>query len=231
MNDIAQDEVPLATLAAAFPESDGTAHVPVILDIDGGALLQSAKGDVAAAEIYVYAFGDDGSVHDRLYQRVSLDLKKVGDRARAGGIRYYGTLALTPGRYAIKALVRGANDRTGFRRVEVTVPRQGELALLPPIPIDEHPKAVLVKGQEWPNVYPFELNGQKFIPATAAANKVAVFVCGAKPDDLDVETKAKVLGRMSSASGAVLVLEVAPGNVDVSVRRKGTAEALKTTVK
>jgi hypothetical protein len=45
--------------------------------------------------------------------------------------------------------------------------------------------------------------------------------CGAKPDDLDVETKANVLGQMASASRAVLVLEVAQGNIDVSVRRKG----------
>lgn len=231
MNDVPQTDVAVSALAMPFPAADGTAQVPVIVDIDGESLLRAAKGDENPAEIFVYAFGEDGNVRDRLYQNVRLDMKKVGVRARTSGVRYYGTLALKPGRYAIKTLVRGVGGRNGFTRTEVVVPKAGELAAMP-IPIDEDPKAVLIKGtsRDSAEAYPFELAGQTFVPCTSALSKVALYVRGA--NDFTVDTPAKILGRAKSGGDTIVVLEVPKGagpTLDMTVRQKN-AEALRTSI-
>jgi hypothetical protein len=224
-NDIPQHDIPVTTLAAAFPAADGSFQVPVIVDIDGAALLRASK-NAGRAEIYVYAFAEDGGVRDQLFQNVELDLKKVGDRARAGGLRYYGTLSLPPGRYAVKALVRGGDDRKGFSRVDVNVPKPGEVAAQL-VPIDEEPRAILIKGkargEEQP--YPFQLSGQTYVPCTVAQSKIALYIPGSQPDEISVETRAKVLGKTTTPNGSVVLLEVERGTnptLDVTVRSKGS---------
>jgi len=241
VNDIAQDDVRVAALAAPFPMPGGNAQVPVILDLNGADLAKEAKNNALPVEMFIYAFDADGVVRDRLYQRVGLDMKKVGDKLRATGLRYYGTLSLPPGTYAVKSLVRaGEGEKRGFARVDVTVPKANELSVLPPIPIDESPKAVLVRGNARFNApYPFELSGQDFIPsARAQANggKVAMIVYGAKADELTFETtpKTKNLGTAGTGAPAKVVLQLdgagGAATLDVTVHRKGVAETQKTSV-
>ncbi|MEK6374222.1 MAG: VWA domain-containing protein [Acidobacteriota bacterium] len=241
INDIAQDGVRVAALAAAFPIAGGNSQVPVILDLNGNDLAKEAKNGVAAAEIFVYAFDTDGVVRDRLYQRLSLDMNKVGEKLRATGVRYYGTLNLPPGTYAVKSLVRaGEGEKRGFARVDITVPKANDMAVLPLIPIDEAPKWVLVRGTARFNApYPFELSGQDFIPSAQAqghGGKVALIVYGAKPDELTWETtpKTKTLGQAGSGAPAKYVLQLddagAASTLDITVRKKGLAEPQKTSV-
>ena len=87
----------LDALSAAFPGNGKNAQVPVILEINGNDVAKDVRGNAANVEIFIYAFDSDGIVRDRLYQRLGLDLKKVGDKLRATGIKYYGTLSLPPG--------------------------------------------------------------------------------------------------------------------------------------
>jgi VWFA-related protein len=242
VNDIPQDDVRVAALAAAFPmPGGGNSQVPVILDLNGNDLAKEAKNGVAGAEIFVYAFDTDGVVRDRLYQRLAIDMNKTGDKLRATGVRYYGTLSLPPGAYAVKSLVRaGEGDKRGFARVDVTVPKANEVAVLPLIPIDEAPKWVLVRAAARFNApYPFELSGQDFIPSAQAqghGGKVALIVYGAKPDELTWETtpKTKTLGQAGSGAPAKYVLQLddagAASTLDITVRKKGLAEAQKTSV-
>ena len=221
MNDVPQNGVRISTLAAAFP-AGAKASVPVIVDIDPSTLIQTAKDDRAGAEVFIYAFGEDGSVRDRLFQPVSIDLKKLGPRLRAGGVRYYGTLSLPPGKYTIKTLVHGRDDRNGFTRTELVVPKEGEAAVLTPIPIDEEPKAVLVRAaaRSAGEVYPFTLGTQTFVPCATAMGKVALYVVGAKPEEIAVEG-AKVLGKMSSGGDTTVVLQVEKPT-EVTVKKNGT---------
>ncbi len=243
VNDIPQDDVHVAAFAAPFPAADGNFQVPLILDISGVDLARYAKGSTASAEIFIYAFNAEGVVRDRLYQRLTLDMKKVGDRLKSSGVRYYGTLILPPGTYAIKSLVRaGESDRKnpneiekrGYARTNVVIaPKEGHITVLPPIPIDEQPKWLLVRGAERgaAGPYPFELNGQNFIPSATASNKVAVVVYGATANELTWETtpKTKLLGTIPIAGGTKLVLQLddpAPVSVlQVTVHKKGLAEA------
>jgi hypothetical protein len=221
MNDVPQTGVRISTLAAAFPGDGGKAAVPVLVDIDAAALLEAAKDDRAYAEVYVYAFGDDGSVRDRLFQPLTFDLKKLKERLRAGGVRYYGMLSLPPGRYTIKTLVHNRDERNGFARTSLTVPKTGEAALLTPIPIDEAPKAVLVKAPRTDGeVYPFMVGTQKFVPCTTrAGGRVALYVVGAEPDEIAVEG-ATVLGKTSSGGGVTVVVQV-DKPTEVTVKRNG----------
>jgi hypothetical protein len=222
MNDIPQNGVRVSTLAAAFPAAGGNARVPVIVDVDGAALLATAKDGRASAHLYVYAFGDDGNVRDHLYQPLSIDLAKLGDRLRAGGVRYYGTLSLPPGKYAIKTLVRGTDDRNGFTRTELTVPKDGEVTVLTPIPIDEAPKAVLVKAKprDANEPYPFTVGTKSYVPCAIANGRVALYIVGASPEEIAVEG-AQVVGKTTSGAGTTVVVQV-DKPTEVTIKRNGT---------
>jgi VWFA-related protein len=238
VNDIAQDDLHLAAFAAPFPTAKGWAQVPVILDLNGADLARQAKGNAAGAEVFIYAFDSNGLMRDRLYQRLSLDMTKIGDRLKASGVRYYGTLVLPPGKYAIKALVLAGGEKRGFKRVDVTVPTAGDISVLPPIPIDEQPKWILVKSADRGehSDYPFELNGQNFIPSATASSKVAVMIFGAAADELTWETtpKTKLLGTIPMAGGTKFVLQLDdPSQISalqITVHKKGVVEAQTTSV-
>jgi VWFA-related protein len=241
VNDIPQDDVHMAAFAAPFPAAKGYSQVPVILDLNGSDLVKQAKGNVGSAEIFVYAFDSDGLVRDRLYQRLSLDLSKVGERLKTSGVRYYGTLVLPPGKYAVKSLVLAGEksmEKRGFRRVDVTVPAEGDVSVLPPIPIDEQPKWILVKGADRGDGggYPFELNGQNFIPGATASSKVAIVIFGAAPNELTWETtpKTKLLGTIPMPGGTKLVLQLDDpsqiSSLQITVHKKGVAEPQTASV-
>jgi len=185
--------------------------------------------------MYIYAFDGEGLVRDRLYQKMTFDLTKVGERLRAGGVKYYGTLSLPPGRYAVKTLVRvGENERRGFARTDVVVPRRGEMALASFF-IDERPGDwIMVKGtsHDPAAAYPFAINGEAFVPSatgrprSGGMRKLAVIVYNAQPDDLTLQTTAssKVLRKVASGTTTQLVIELdappAQPAVDVSVKKK-----------
>jgi VWFA-related protein len=240
VNDIPQDGVHVAALAAPFlMAGGGNAQVPVILDINGNDLAKEARNNTVSAEIFIYAFDSEGVVRDRLYQHMTLDMKKVGDKLRATGLRYYGTLNLPPGTYAVKSLVRAADEKRGFARVDVIVPKANEVAVLPPIPIDEAPQWLLVRGAaRFEAPYPFELSGQRFIPSAQAhspGGKVALIVYGARPDELTWETSLKTKNLGQAGTGpAKYVLQLddagAATTLDVTVRKKGLADPQKTSV-
>ena len=245
VNDIPQSGVRLDALSASFPTAGQNAQVPVILEINGSDMIKDVRGNTAGVEIYIYAFDQDGLVRDRLYQRVNLDLKKVGDKLRSSGLKYYGTLSLPPGRYAVKSLVREVEtERRGFGRTDITVPSSSAIAAVQPVPIDEETKWVLVKGnvRDANAAYPFVLNGQQFIPSavarkSGAPQKVALFVYGAKPEDLTWETTPKTtfLGKAQSLGGSAVVLQLEPADanvasLDITFHRKGVSEAGKVRV-
>jgi hypothetical protein len=181
-------------------------------------------------------------VRDRLYQSVGLDLKKVGDRLRAGGLKYYATLTLPPGRYAVKSLVRiPETDRKGFVRSDIVVAKAGEVAVQPVIFVDERPNAVMVRGMSHITADdPFDLSGEHFIPAASArvksgaTTKFAVFVQNAQASEVTFDTtpKVKFLGAARSGASTALVMEIdkvdpAAATLAVTVRAKGATETQK----
>jgi VWFA-related protein len=243
LNDVPQAGVRVAALSAPFPTGFKNAQVPVILEINGDDMLKSVSGKSATAEVFVYAFDDEGIVRDSMFQRMSLDLDKIGEKLKSAGLKWYGTLSLPEGKYAVKSLVRVAEtDRKGYVRTDVVVPRAGDSAVLPPFFYDDAPgKWLMVKGSSHAPAnapYPFEVNAETFVPTAAPrAGKFAVFVYNVAPDELTLETNpnAKVLSQVRGSGGVVktvMQLENASGakSLDVVVRKKGSPDVRTATV-
>lgn len=245
MNDIPEDGVHVASLAVPFPTADTNSQVPVILEIDGKDVAL-VSGNTATLEIFTYAFDEDGKVRDSLYQRAALDLNKVGATLRSTGVKYYATLSLPPGKYAVKTLVRVAeSDRKGYARANIVVPAKDEIAVSQPLFQDHGISWVMVKGASHDRShagYPFELNGASFVPSASVhlksgePERFVVFIQNAAPDELTVDTKpdAKPIAQLRSESGSKLVYELAPNPatsvLNVSVRKRGDARAASASV-
>ncbi|MEA2164241.1 MAG: hypothetical protein QOK37_2368 [Thermoanaerobaculia bacterium] len=254
LNDLPQNDIPVAALAAAFPRS-GTGAVPMVIDIDGAGLVRDAKSNAVTAEVYVYAFDDSGVVRDRSYQRLSIDRAKLSGH---NGIKLFSTLTLSPGKYDVKTLVRVAGtERKGFARTTVDVPAAFDVALLPPMFLDDPASWVVVRGasRDEAAAYPFHINGDPFMPSASAhvangrSRRVAVFVFNVEPDELALET-ATTDGRGQPRSEAPdevtrlqgqdvmkLIFDYAPAGLqsgpasfDVTVHKKGSSDARKSSV-
>ena len=257
LNDIPQNEIGVAALAAPFPSASGNATTPVVVDINGADLLKSAKGHTVSAEVYLYAFDEEGIVRDRMFQRVAFDTAKLGDRLSRSGVKYVAILSLPPGRYALKTLVRVGEDRKGFVRTELDVPAENEVSLLPPLFIDDLTQWVVVRGGSHAGdaPYPFLINGEPFLPSASvemkngSTRRFAVFVFNAAADELAWEvatTDARgeahsgapsLLKELQGLNAAKLLFEYAPGDLhlgagtfDITVRKKGSADARKSSV-
>ena len=242
VKDIPRNDIRIASLAVPFPGTGERAQVPVVVDVNGSDLLKSAKGNDVAAEVFIYAFDEQGAVRDRLYQRLALDAAKVGDKLRENGVKYIATLELPPGKYAVKTLVRiPATEEAGFVRNDVVVPKSGETALLPPLVLDDPRAWLIVRGAEHDaSGYPFQINGEPFVPSAAgqppagAVHKVAVFVWNAQPEELTWETAppATLLQQVKSSAATKLVLQLdknAGQRFGITVRKSGVAVPLSAS--
>ncbi|HXA16000.1 MAG TPA: VWA domain-containing protein [Thermoanaerobaculia bacterium] len=253
VNDAPQHDLRINLLAAPFPPTAAgkPAQVPVVIDINGADLIRETSTTIGGADVFIYAFDMNGVVRDRLYDCLTVEVAKAGEKVRKTGIRYYGTLMLPPGRYAVKALIRTgdpdrgaaeAAEKRGYARVNITVPAAGQIAILPLIPIDEDGKWLLVRGLRRENVdYPFEYGGRTFSPTatldtSGGSRKVALFIFGAQRADLTFETRpqTKVLGVTEGNGVTKVVLQIdhafGASALDVTVFKKGIAAGQRTSV-
>jgi VWFA-related protein len=247
LNDLPQEAIHVAELAAPFTTSGLNAQVPVILEIRGDDLLAAARNDVATTEIFVYAFDDDGLVRDSLFERIALDVPQVRNKLQASGLKYYGTLSLPAGRYAIKSLVRVKETETrGFTRRDIVVPTDADVAISQPLFVEEPGKWVMVKGgthDKTHAAYPFEVDGQPFIPSAAVSMKsgqprrFVVFVQNASPDEMTFDTnpRATVVSQLRSTNGSKLVFQLDgaianASSLNITIRKKGSADERTSSV-
>ena len=245
VNDIEQEGVQVSSIAAPFKTGGANAQVPVILEIRGSDL--AAAGDPGVTlEIFTYAFDGDGKVRDSMFQRIGLDLSKVGTMLHQSGVKYYETLSLPPGKYAVKTLVRVAEtDKRGFVRTDVVVPADNDVAVSQPLFQDQGTQWVMIKGASHDKTnapYPFEVDGASFIPSAAARVKsggprrFVVFVRNAALDDLTVDTKpeAKLVSKVRSEEGVKFLFELGASPsasvLNVSVHKRGQSNAMTSSM-
>ena len=225
VNDIPQSDLRIAAMAVPFPGSGDNAQVPVIVDIDGADLIARSEDESIVADVYVYAFDTNGVVRDSIYQRLSFDAARVGDKLRAGGLKYYGTLSLPPATYAVKTLIRlPEQQKNGYARVDVVVPEKSATAISRPLFFEDASRWVLVKGASHdPNgPYPFTIGDETFIPSASARPRFAVFVENVENASVDATAASLV-----SKSGNAFVFDVAPDAKSIELAVRGTA--LKTS--
>lgn len=245
VNDIPETDVGFHALAAAFPRSGHDAQVPVVLEIAGADLVRHGRNGRATTDVFLYAFDENGLVRGTMHQRVTLDLAQVGARLQESGVRFYATLALPPGRYALKSLVRVAEtDRKGYQRVDVIVPAEGDVAVVRPFFFADPGNWVMVKSaSDDPKApYPFVLGETTFIPAARAMLRkgerslFTVFVYNAAAEELQWETTpaAKLVSetRGDDVTKLLFALESFPNDlreVAVTVRKKNSTDARTVT--
>lgn len=254
LNDIVQNDVQVAALAAPFPARGGNSRVPMVVDIGTEGLVRDAKTKDVIAEIYVYAFDDQGIVRDRSFQRLTVDIAKLAGHS---GIKYFPTLSLPPGKYALKTLVRVAGtERKGFVRTDIDVPATYDVALLPPMFLDDPSAWVVVPGGSRDDAgnYPFHINGEPFMPSASAqvsngrSRRVALFVFNVSPDELTWDAAVtdaagshvgapSLVRRLQGQDVMKLVFDYAPADLqrgpasfDVTVHKKGSVDARKSSV-
>ena len=130
------EQIPIRLLAVPFAAGAGGAVVPVQVEIPGPELLDAVKGDKTGVEVYVYANAADNRLGDFLTQSVGLDLSRSREALARGGIRFSGTLRLSPGAYRLRAYVRNSETgRAGLSVAPLRVPDFSErhAELLPPL--------------------------------------------------------------------------------------------------
>jgi VWFA-related protein len=207
VSEAAGGHIATAILATPLPSPGGSgapAYVPVVVEVDGPALLAGAT-DAAQAEIYVYAFDAQGTIHGHFGQVLALDLGKVRRTLERGGVKLYGHLDLAPGRYVLRALVRnGITGESGLRVLALGVPAfdRGEPALLPPLVADAAGRWLNLraagddKGRPVP--YPFMAGGQPFVPAArpvvAAGSETPLVLMGTGLGAGELAVAGRVLG-------------------------------------
>jgi VWFA-related protein len=193
--------IPSTVLAAPFRAGD-RAYVPVLIEVDGPALLADKPQGVLPVEVYVYALGADGAIQDFLFQALGLDLAKAEPALRQGGLKFFGHLDLPAGEYSVRTLIRnGATGAYSLRLAPLTVPAFATAGpvLLPPLFPDAAANRWLIirEAQRGAQVaYPFMARRQPFVPSTrpalAAGQEIAVALLGYNLAAGDLKAEARV---------------------------------------
>ena len=186
-----RSDLSLDMITAPFAAGPGVLQLPVILEVPGKPLIGAGSALASQLQIYAYASDASGKLADYLTQEMSLDLAKLRARLEAGGIKFYGTLYVAPGKYIVRLLVRDVSTgRSGLATAFVSAPSVpgGDATVLPPF-FQQDPPAdswIMVRATARPKSlagaagYPFVVEGNSFIPAArpvlSATSRVQVVV-------------------------------------------------------
>lgn len=255
VNDIPRREIRAAAIAAAVPGATHSA-VAFFLEINGQDLLAAATSPVPA-HVFVYAFDEHGIVRDRVDQRIEVEPARASRAMRENGIKYFTTLALPPGHYAIRALVALPDpQKRGFARTDLVVPGPGDPAVSPPLFFDKPGQWALLKGaQRDAASYPFLLDGEPFVPSAtpllqpAARTEFALFLYNATAEEMMIRATVTdsagakhpaepALARQIQGDGVTkLVFELnpaamspGPATLDLALHKKGSSDILQASL-
>jgi VWFA-related protein len=213
MLDAPMNDVPVETTAAILPGPQGKARVPVVVEMEGSKLLQKLSGKSGVIDVFVYAFDQKSEVVDYLQQKITLDLTKASDMLKSGGLRYFGTLRLPAGNYAVKTVARLQDSGLiGFDKKDIVVPSFDKPAILPPTFFNDPAGWGMILGDTRGDdyAYPFAAGQTKFIPkrdaelAASGDYKVALFLYKVPVENLSVVPNLLVNGTQQQAPVALL---------------------------
>ena len=127
--------LPFAALALPLPSPGGEARVPIVVEVDGPALLAGHEEGPLRVEICVYALGVGGGVLSSLLDTVVIPLAEL-DRLEKSGLKFQGELHLPAGEASLRILVKNpATGALGLKRLTLAVPsfHEDSAILLPPL--------------------------------------------------------------------------------------------------
>jgi VWFA-related protein len=255
MNDIPRREIRVAAIATAVPGEKHSA-VAFFLEINGQDLLGSATSAVSA-HVFVYAFDEHGMVRGRVDQPIAVDPARASRAVRENGIKYFTTLALPPGHYAIRALVTLPDpQKRGFVRTDLVVPEPGVASVSPPLFFDKPGQWALLKGvQRDATSYPFVLDGEPFVPSAtpllqpAGKTEFSLFLYNATAEEMMIRATVTdsagakrpaepTLARQLQGDGVTkLVFELnpagmspGPATLELALHKKGSSDILQSSL-
>lgn len=211
-------DIGVSVLAAALPGEAGGGRVPLLLEIDGETLVGTARNEAVQAEIHVYAFDGEGSVHGYLGQALTLPPGAALAEGRRG-IKFYGSVALPPGDYALRVLVRDlGSGRSALQIVPVSVPDFAAAPVLSPALFPEPLDRWLLVRQgaaegEALTEYPYRWKGEVFVPAArpvalrAAATHVSLLGFGLPEGDVRIAAEILRHDGRGASGGSLQVVE------------------------
>jgi VWFA-related protein len=168
----ALDDLRFSSLCLPFPGPGERQAVGVVIQVPRSSLRWTA-GKAVELEAYGYAVSPDGVVVDHLAKHARLDLRQLDPEDGSGGVSLFGTLAVPPGRYTLRLLVRDVESgAAGVQFIDVSVPRHDPKVgfLLPPVVMDEASRWLSVEvgraraAGEPREAFPFRFGGQPFLP-------------------------------------------------------------------
>ncbi|MES1245139.1 MAG: tetratricopeptide repeat protein [Acidobacteriota bacterium] len=163
--------LPVAALAvpAGSRGADGRFAVPLLVEIEGSGLLSQWHSDSQRIEIYAYAMGADGAVHDFLAQGITVNVPQWGEAILDGGIKFVGSVSMPAGAGSVRVLVVDPDTlRYSLRVLPVTVPTaDGGPLLLHPLFSDPRGRWVLARqAQEVGDLSPLLVDEGWGLPAS-----------------------------------------------------------------
>ncbi len=217
MGGVESGAIPSAVLAAPFRVAAKRAYVPVLIEVDGPALLAGKPSGTLPVEIYVYALDAGGAIQDYLVQSLGLDLAKAEPALRQSGLKFFGHLDLPAGEHSVRTLVRnGSTGAYSLRVLPLTVPSftAGPVLLPPFFPEPANRWLLSRETPRGPQVpYPFMARQQPFIPASrpalAAGQEVPLSLVGYNLGPGELKAEGRILTRdgREAGSGEVRVVE------------------------
>ncbi|MCM2268849.1 MAG: VWA domain-containing protein [Thermoanaerobaculia bacterium] len=166
-------ELAAGVVAPVFRTAGELAHVPVVIEMEGRALLGvGARQPRLPVAVYAYAFDGEGAVSDFAAQSVQLELGEVEPRLRREPIKFVGDLLLPAGHYTLRTLVRVGESGSYFLgHSEIAVaPTTGELQVVAPLAAEPMERGLVVRltaGREQAETlpFPFVSRGEYFLPS------------------------------------------------------------------
>jgi VWFA-related protein len=255
MNDIPRREIRVAAIATAVPGEKHSA-VAFFLEINGQDLL-GATSSAVSAHVFVYAFDEHGIVRDRVDQPIKVDPARASRAVRENGIKYFTTLALPPGHYAIRALVALPDpQKRGFVRTDLIVPEPGSPSVSSPLFFDKPGQWALLKGVQRDDAsYPFLLDGEPFVPSATplvqpvARTEFALFLYNATAEEMMIRATVTDSAGAKRPAEPTLVRQIqgdrvtklvfeldpagmspGPATLDLSLHKKGSSDILQASL-
>jgi VWFA-related protein len=162
-------ELQTSVFTAPFKNPRGSAYVLTAVEVYGHSLVGTQIPEKLPLEIYAYALDQRGNVRDFFTQAVVLDMPMVARQLQGRGFKFLGHLALSPGDYEVRTLVRNAlTGEWGLKVSRVSVPAfDRQASLMPPFFIE--PEEMWVLGWEEREdaaaPYPLRLREKRLVPA------------------------------------------------------------------
>ncbi len=212
---VANNTLAFEALCLPFPADDEWQSLGLAVQVPRSALRWD-KDKPLALDVYAYAVAEDGTVADRVAQRMRLDQGLADPVGGTRGVVLLGGLRLRPGRYTLKLMVQDPEtESTGIQFLDLNLPAPRRGLLLPPVVLEDPDRWIRVPlGSA--RTSPFHAGGHPLVPRIGSQvengvpAKLALVAWGLAGNDAPVAIQSSLTDASGTpwSPGPLRVLEV-----------------------